>query len=149
MKLSDLPGLGYRTTWELSEGSYKVSPEVEKTYGKELLDQVNQQYGTTTAFATGEIVQKPTVGRIVHYTAVNVYLLDGVEASRNVAHASIVLEANYRAEGSTILHVLPALYLETVSDTEISSEMREPFMTTQIIPFSETPKPGHWSWPPR
>ena len=70
---------------------------------------------------------KPTVGRIVHYQSYG---------SPNGEHASLP-----RA----------AIITEVTSDTSVGLCVLNP--TGQYFnretPYSETPKPGHWNWPPR
>jgi hypothetical protein len=69
---------------------------------------------------------KPTVGRIVHYQTVI---------------------------GEDTLLPLAAVVTETYSDNEMEAGLFILYVTEhafrQHIPFSETPKLGHWNWPPR
>lgn len=115
-------------------------------------------------FVLEDSVQKPTVGRIVHYTHAHAtgHELSGYpdpypEVDINT-HAAIVLDVpNYPGEENyAVLHVLPKLVRKIAPENgvEIYSEKLEtppePAMSWgRGIPFSETPKPGHWSWPPR
>ncbi|MFM9261857.1 hypothetical protein ACKAMS_24790 [Rhodococcus sp. 5A-K4] len=74
----------------------------------------------------------PTVGRIVHYTE---------HPSRPPLAAIITavdpyVESTYPDEGRAFLHLFDP------------SAIRNPVPLSRI-PFSETPKPYHWSWPPR
>lgn len=68
-------------------------------------------------------MQKPTVGRIVHYHN---------EVNPNPLAAIVTYVFKNPADGMCGLHVF---------GTEESDR--------NGVPFSETPKPGHWSWPPR
>lgn len=77
---------------------------------------------------------KPTVGRIVHYQA---YGTPGGEY-QSVPRAAIVTavpEANHAdaTENYVGLCILNPTGM---------------FFNTRV-PFSATPKPGHWNWPPR
>lgn len=70
--------------------------------------------------------QKPSIGRIVHYQK---YGTPGGE---------------HKSEPS------PAVITAVVSDTECTIFVMNPnglYFNTAL--YSETPKPGHWSWPPR
>ncbi|AUS34617.1 hypothetical protein C1M55_28215 [Rhodococcus qingshengii] len=69
---------------------------------------------------------QPTVGRIVHYTD---------DESRPPLAAIITAVDDYTDEGRVFLHLFDP------SGTRLCELSR--------IPFSQTPKAFHWSWPPR
>ena len=70
----------------------------------------------------------PTVGRIVHYQA-------------------------YGTPGGEYLSEPRAAIITIVnsSGTSVGLAILNPggLFFNQAVPFSEKPKPGHWSWPPR
>lgn len=72
-------------------------------------------------------MQKPSVSRTVHYQS---YGTPGGEYNSQPRAAII-----------TIVH----------SDTDVGLFIVNPTGTffNEHVPYSETPKPGHWSWPPR
>jgi hypothetical protein len=82
---------------------------------------------------------KPTVGRIVHYQA---YGTPGGE------HPSLP-----RAAIITAVHHQPKTDTEEPGPLSSSVDLCVLNPTGQFfnqgVPFSETPKPGCWSWPPR
>jgi hypothetical protein len=83
------------------------------------------------------IMQNPSVGRIVHYhdsTAVapQAAIIIGVHSPDDVARRWPTMAADI--SGLVCLHVFPA---------DRAPHGLDP------IPYSEMPKPGHWSWPPR
>jgi hypothetical protein len=71
---------------------------------------------------------KPTVGRIVHYQA---YGTPGGEYP-SVPRAAVVTQVGGEdnAVGLAILNPTGMFF-------------------NASVPYSEEPKPGHWSWPPR
>lgn len=71
--------------------------------------------------------QKPTVGRIVHYQP----------DSGDKPWAAIVTEV---CEGNNVGLMVCSPF---------NSLNGWPTHLEEGFPFSETPKPGHWSWPPR
>ena len=73
--------------------------------------------------------QKPSVGRIVHYQS---YGTPGGEYTSK-PRAAVITEVY--ADGVT------AVGLCILNPT---GQFFSP-----SVPFSETPKPGHWNWPPR
>lgn len=74
--------------------------------------------------------QKPSVGRIVHYHS---YGTPGGEYKPQ-PRAAIISEV-----------------LEHGEDLKVSVVVLNPtgLFFNQNVPYSETPKPGHWNWPPR
>jgi len=75
--------------------------------------------------------QKPSVGRIVHWFP------DTADSQYNqVPHAAIITYVDF---------------VETEIDLQIFVPLRFIGYNTMLqkVPFSETPKPGHWCWPPR
>lgn len=73
---------------------------------------------------------KPTVGRIVHY-----YSETADEELNKKPHAALVVHVYANPDAYVGLQVFARLPKEYDMRTS--------------APFSETPKPGHWSWPPR
>lgn len=74
--------------------------------------------------------QKPSVGRIVHY-------YDGLTA-KEPPNAAIVCAIN--DNGTVDLYVLPPHIWKDEHDRAHYEEN---------VPYSETPKIGCWTWPPR
>jgi hypothetical protein len=72
---------------------------------------------------------KPTIGHIVHYQSRG--SKDGV--FEPLPRAAIVTE------------------VDDISGTMVGLAVLNPtgFFFDRDVPFSEEPKPGHWSWPPR
>lgn len=70
---------------------------------------------------------KPTIGRIVHYH------VDPQDDSNLEAQAAIIT-AVPRGGTDVDLTVFPP---------------RTDFVTLADVPYSEQPRGGHWSWPPR
>lgn len=76
---------------------------------------------------------QPSIGRIVHYQAYG---------SPNGEHKS-------EPRAAVITQVLTT---ETGAiTTEVGLAILNPtgMFFNPIVPYSETPKPGHWNWPPR
>lgn len=83
------------------------------------------------------IVQKPAVGRIVHYTSASF----GTDYPEGITHAAIVI--GLASDGNPYLEVLRS----PLGDAPCNWDSYGP--DGGGIPFAETPTPGHWSWPPR
>lgn len=78
----------------------------------------------------------PSVGRIVHYTNLGSVDDDGNMIYPPTQQAAIITEVNETdgiCDGTVALHVF-----YTTGQFDMPS-----------VPFSETYKRGHWSWPPR
>lgn len=73
------------------------------------------------------IVQKPSIGRIVHFTT------------------------TMSAYGGAPSEVRPALITEVFADGECGLTIFHPgsHVTYGRYLLSDEPKPGHWNWPPR
>lgn len=68
--------------------------------------------------------QKPTVGRIVHYYSTEADIKDG--------------------------EPIAALIVSTFGEGIVALTLFLPNgLAWEEAPFSEAPRPGHWSWPPR
>lgn len=109
----------------IEPGSWAVTPEVREHFGDELLDKINKRGAPRLPPGTPNThIQKPSVGRIVHY-----HPKEGVGP-----YAAIVTAV-----------VEDAVALQIFWPSWVVEEPRESLRT----PFSPSPKPGHWSWPPR
>lgn len=76
--------------------------------------------------------QKPSVGRIVHYTP---GAPDNPPAGAMGPWAAIITWVSRD---------------ESRSDVNLAAfDSRGAPLAAQGVAYSETPKPGHWSWPPR
>lgn len=124
--------------YSLGHGDWFVPHDMRKHYGDELLDAVNkhepytlikrgipleEQTINSVKFTKGNYLPKPTVGRIVHYYDVG---------NPNPLAAIVTYVFKNLPDDRCALQVFGA-DLGDVSGVE----------------FSETPQPGHWSWPPR
>jgi hypothetical protein len=78
-------------------------------------------------------MSKPSVGRVVHYHS---YGTPGGEYLPEARAAIITAVAAAELEGAT---------------DQVSLAILNPtgMFFNVDVPFSETPAPGHWSWPPR
>lgn len=81
-------------------------------------------------------MQKPSVGRIVHY-----YEPANRDAADYEPNAAIIVEVY--PEGTVGLYVFPPLFFPPDDKDHTKPAYK------QHIHYSENPKPGHWSWPPR
>lgn len=79
---------------------------------------------------------KPTVGRIVHY-----YMNDNMCVS-----PAVVLVTNTDVNLDVWPDEIPIPYGDELS-LLVHGLIRD--YRLHSVPFSETPKPGHWTWPPR
>lgn len=72
------------------------------------------------------MTQQPTIGRIVHYQS-------------------------YGTPGGEFLPEPRAAIITAVSGETVSLCILNPtgMFFNENLPYSSTPKPGHWSWPPR
>lgn len=77
---------------------------------------------------------KPTVGRIVHYQS---FGSPGGE-HKSLARAAVITET--QAEN-------PEIADPTTVGLAVLNPTGQYF--NRNTPYSEEPKPGHWSWPPR
>lgn len=95
------------------------------------------------------ITRIPKVSDTVIYTAGNDWTVDRDKFYENVTHAAIILDVPDKSglDVPVALHIFPAMYRN--KNGAWDREMREPKLPHPMVPFSETPKPGHWSWPPR
>lgn len=100
--------------------------------------------------------QQPSIGRIVHYTTVG----DPAYAPSRVLTAMITGIFDevppLGGQGETVLELVrsgqPQHAKVLSSRVELCviyplDTLMDPGSAT--VPYSETPKPGHWSWPPR
>jgi len=76
-------------------------------------------------------MQAPSVGRIVHYQS---HGTPGGEYPSK-ARAAIITEIGESFDGT------PRISLCVLNPVGMFFD--------QYVPYSEEPKPGHWSWPPR
>lgn len=85
--------------------------------------------------------QTPTVGRIVHYQA---YGTPGGEHA-SVPRAAIITNV------VTLRSMTPSSPVGDTFEYIVSLCVLNPtgMFFNERVPFSETPKPGHWNWPPR
>lgn len=82
-------------------------------------------------------MSKPSVGRIVHY-----HRLEVADGQPNGPFAAIITAV----EPMPYLAAVRPDHTDSISATVFyPGSMPSP---NPFIPFSETPKPGHWSWPP-
>lgn len=79
------------------------------------------------------MTQQPSIGRIVHYTRLGT----GINGQ----------PGNY--EGETVPAIITALFEDGAVALKIFYYYVEDPWHTDAYPYSETPKPGHWTWPPR
>ncbi len=70
---------------------------------------------------------KPTIGRVVHF------ITDEMRSHASII-TGLVEPEHIGADNVVDLHIMPP----GGSAYDLTS-----------VPFSETPKPGHWTWPPR
>lgn len=89
--------------------------------------------------------QQPSVGRVVHYTTRGWgFDENGPRSDVGKVLAAVITDVYDHGEGDCPNVDLHILYPRTVG---------EEFLTEEIIkqgyPYSETPRIGHWNWPPR
>lgn len=82
----------------------------------------------------------PSVGRIVHYQS---YGTPGGEYLPEPRAAVITAVPEYSSEGPNAggEGYVPGVSLCVLNPTGL--------FFNEFVKYSETPKPGHWSWPPR
>ncbi len=78
---------------------------------------------------------QPTVGRIVHYQA---YGTPGGEYP-SVPRAAIVTEVPETQDPGSPGYPIVGVFVLNPTGAHFNRN----------VPYSETPQPGHWSWPPR
>ncbi|WP_461169279.1 hypothetical protein [Arthrobacter sp. Z1-15] len=76
--------------------------------------------------------QAPSVGRIVHYYGES-------EHYAGQPIAALIVEVDDESTEHARLNIFWPLHEEPIKEENRGS----------IYTFSEDPKPGHWSWPPR
>lgn len=81
------------------------------------------------------MAQQPTVGRIVHYHSFGTPGGEYLPEPR----AAIVTQVH---DNSTVPeHGVPYVGLAVLNPTGM--------FFNEVVPFAQTPTPGHWGWPPR
>lgn len=112
--------------YTISNGESYVSEEVYRAYGPELLESINKPGGTQTLYKgfvgqVPEVMQKPSVGRIVHYHT----------------HGG-VLAAVITAVSGDDSDIRVSLCILNLDGTDFKRNVSYSVST-----------PGCWSWPPR
>lgn len=82
-------------------------------------------------------MQKPSVGRVVHYHS---YGTPGGEY-KSEPRAAIVTQANVPTKADPFGEETTVVHLCVLNP--------EGLFFNRFVNYSEEPKPGHWSWPPR
>jgi hypothetical protein len=81
--------------------------------------------------------QKPSVGRIVHYQS---FGTPGGEYTSQPRAADITQVHETHADG---------LPFAGTPDVGLCIKNPTGLFFNERVPYSDTPKPGHWNWPPR
>ena len=91
---------------------------------------------------------KPTIGRIVHFTPFEnkAQMKDLTVTCCNGRFLDdIFLKENVMCE--TLAGIITMI--ENNGGVHLQIFFRSEIYPLGRVPFSETPKPGHWNWPPR
>ena len=83
---------------------------------------------------------KPTIGRIVHFHAWRGGPPDGDPALDTYAGIIVAIRSYLNAATG---EMMPS------TDVDLCTLGPNSVYHNHAVPFSETPKAGHWSWPPR
>lgn len=83
--------------------------------------------------------QPPSIGRIVHYTN-----LGDADGKYPPSTQAALITAVHEAPAGTPVESAPSGLI-----VDLHIFYRTGQFDMQAVPFSETPKRGHWNWPPR
>jgi hypothetical protein len=85
--------------------------------------------------------QKPSVGRVVHYQSHGSPNGQHKSEPRAAIITAVYPDPSTAPEGQAFGPASPTVDLCVLNPTGMYFD--------RATPFSETPKPGHWNWPPR